>query len=400
MALAIRLTVIGAVSVVWAGELFRDDATYLNMAADVASGTTDNWGSYTQSLFWNTATFLLPLTALFKVFSPAAWIGQVFVAGLGSATAGLTTRLADEASISRTWALAAGLIVALLPSQVLWSSVVLKDGGVWALLVAIGIMVAVASRSTGRRLLLVGLAAVVLMVLLRYLRVETLVVAAWAVAVAAWFGKKSRRLVRGTGAALILILLPIALGMGPAGLGIVLDAGSFEQRRAKSAENASTAFVPTREELAEGAQPEEAGTDNGGEGRTPDGHLGGRITGEVRHLPRGLSVMLLYPYPWTSTSNLRVKLAQLETIIWYPLLALAIVGLASVRRYPHVLLYPLLVGGGMSVAYAMSEGNFGTAYRHRGEFVWVVALLAAFGARRVFLWWHERDSVREPAPER
>jgi hypothetical protein len=44
--------------------------------------------------------------------------------------------------------------------------------------------------------------------------------------------------------------------------------------------------------------------------------------------------------------------------------------------------------------YALTEGNLGTAYRHRGEFVWVVALLAALGLSRVVAW---SDRRREQA---
>ena len=36
--------------------------------------------------------------------------------------------------------------------------------------------------------------------------------------------------------------------------------------------------------------------------------------------------------------------------------------------------------------YALSEGNFGTAYRHRGEASWALALFAAVGAHAIVLW--------------
>jgi len=107
----------------------------------------------------------------------------------------------------------------------------------------------------------------------------------------------------------------------------------------------------------------------------------------LRHLPKGLSVMLLEPYPWRDTDNPRVDLARLESLVWYPLLAFALLGLfdlARSPRYRRVLMYPVLVGGAVLLIYALAEGNFGTAYRHRGEFVWVVAVLAATGAHALF----------------
>jgi hypothetical protein len=77
--------------------------------------------------------------------------------------------LEQMARRDRRWALLAGLIVALLPSQVLWSSLILKDAAVWAALSSLAAPVAVSARSSGRRLALQGTAAAVLLVLLGYL---------------------------------------------------------------------------------------------------------------------------------------------------------------------------------------------------------------------------------------
>jgi hypothetical protein len=111
------------------------------------------------------------------------------------------------------------------------------------------------------------------------------------------------------------------------------------------------------------------------------------VTGNVKnnalYLPRGLAAMTLMPYPWQSTPSHAMALAKLETVIWYPLLLLGLVGLSSLRRHSRVLGYAVVVGAAIAVMWALVEGNFGTAYRHRGEFVWVVALLAAFGAQRL-----------------
>jgi hypothetical protein len=59
------------------------------------------------------------------------------------------------------------------------------------------------------------------------------------------------------------------------------------------------------------------------------------------------------------------------------------------------MVFPVIVATGIVIQYALSEGNVGTAYRHRGEFVWVVALLAALGAHaivRTGLDWRARRS--------
>ncbi len=65
------------------------------------------------------------------------------------------------------------------------------------------------------------------------------------------------------------------------------------------------------------------------------------------------------------------------------MLVLALTGLFRIRRHLAPLAFPVLAGGAVLVTYALTEGNIGTAYRHRGELVWAVALLAAAGARWV-----------------
>jgi hypothetical protein len=106
---------------------------------------------------------------------------------------------------------------------------------------------------------------------------------------------------------------------------------------------------------------------------------GSGLSGNVRQLPVGLRVMVVDPLPLRRSSNSRVQLAQLETIVWYPVLALALLGLLVAWRRPTQVTFTVLAGAGVTVMYALSEGNFGTAYRHRGEIVWAVALLAGFG---------------------
>ncbi|MDQ3677323.1 MAG: hypothetical protein M3401_11060, partial [Actinomycetota bacterium] len=64
-----------------------------------------------------------------------------------------------------------------------------------------------------------------------------------------------------------------------------------------------------------------------------------------------------------------------------------------IRRHRRTLAFPVLAGGAILMMYGLTEGNLGTAYRHRGEFVWVVALLAAIGAERIAAWRSERRQV-------
>jgi hypothetical protein len=42
-----------------------------------------------------------------------------------------------------------------------------------------------------------------------------------------------------------------------------------------------------------------------------------------------------------------------------------------------------LYAGAIVLVYAQTEGNIGTAYRHRSEAVWAVALFAALAAQTI-----------------
>jgi hypothetical protein len=90
-------------------------------------------------------------------------------------------------------------------------------------------------------------------------------------------------------------------------------------------------------------------------------------------------------------------LARIENLEWYVLYALAITGIvASVRRRAArtALAFPLFVMGMLIGIAALTQGNLGTAFRHRDQMLWALALCAAAG-----LQWLVRESrwARRPA---
>jgi hypothetical protein len=296
----------------------------------------------------------------------------------------------------------------------------MKDAAVWIVLISLALLVAIANRSSGRRLIWCGLGVTALLATMAFLREHTLVVAAWAVIIAVLFGDKEWRRARIAGGVLIGVLVPwFVASIGPAGLGLITDAGSLTERRFQNAFGANTAVVDTsrveeesrlRQELADlqgSPAPKDPEVQRRVEERVeeieerldrfappPQVADEGLLDPNVRHLPRGLSVMLLEPAPVPFTGTLSLRLARLESLIWYPLLALALVGLWNVRRHLRVFAFPLLAGGGIFVMYALTEGNVGTAHRHRGEFVWVVVLLAVYGLNS----WRTRTTVARAHP--
>jgi 4-amino-4-deoxy-L-arabinose transferase-like glycosyltransferase len=377
IALVIRLGAIVLGSLIPDSWIALDDATYSQLAQQMVAGESGSWSHYLWDLYWSTSTFLVPLTGLYWIFGPTEYVGQILVAAVGAGAVALTVRLAREVLEVR-WALAAGAVLAVLPSQVAWSVVLLKDAWVWSATAALALVIAIALRSRGRVLVAAILGSVSLLFLLGHLRLQSSFVAAWSLVAAAVLVPRERRLAWIGGALLIAISVPWLAGGGPGGTDPVLArADNFGEARAAGAVGADSAIV---------AEPPSPTTDG------PDAT--NRLVTDLSHLPRGLSVMLLEPYPWDPNRNLRVVFAKIDTILWYPILGLALVGLAQVKNHPRVLVFPTLSGAGMLMGYALAEGNLGTAFRHRGELVWIVALLATFGARS--LW--ERHKARRIAP--
>jgi hypothetical protein len=433
LAMLVRIVTAGVLSRYFSGSLVLDDGTYWDMARDVATGRTSEWIPYTHALYSATLAFTFPLSLVYRLFGPAQLSGQIMVALLGSGTAVLVAALVKE-KLAMRFAVAAGLIIALLPSQILWSSLILKDAAVWFVLATLALLVAHAGRADSRALWVITVLILLNLVVIAYLRDHTLVVACWALMLSAWVGQKNLRGRRIAAGIVLGITVPWLMGLGPAGATFVSDAGSIDDLRAVNAGDAETAIVPSGENTAKSnLQQTQAEKQSIAErmdqisqklaaltskhGKTPEAEKkrkariarlkaeqaalaeqlatassvetkgkekiasieGAKREPGVKHLARGISVMLAEPYPWDPGDSPSFRMAQAETLVWYPVLLLALLGLAGALRALRVTLFPLLFGGGVMLVYALVEGNVGTAYRHRGEFVWVVALLAAFG---------------------
>jgi hypothetical protein len=384
VALLVRVVVAIVTTFIAGGALFADDSTYVRLATQKATGDIEDWDDYTRSLYATTSTFSVPLTWLFKLVGPSAFAGMLLVAVFGALAAAFTTRAAKEA-VRMPWPLLAGGVVGLLPSQVLFSSLVLKDASVWSVLSLLALLSAVTSRTRGRRILpLLALSAGCLY-LVGNLRVQTLVAAAWALALASLFSDPEDKWRRTAATTCVAIVLPWTFALGPAGISFVLDAeGTLEQRRLDNAAGAATAIVAK-------PKPTPVPTGTAAPASAPTVPADDESAGaNLRYLPTGLRVVLLDPMPWNADGNRRVQFALLENLMWWPLLVLGIIGSLRPRR-AGAIAFPVLAGSAIAVLYALSEGNFGTAYRHRGELIWAVAILASVGAARLWAARRTRD---------
>ncbi len=90
-------------------------------------------------------------------------------------------------------------------------------------------------------------------------------------------------------------------------------------------------------------------------------------TGALAALPTGLVYLLFAPFPW-AVSGLRQALALPETLVWYALMPAFVRGLTlAVKKHLRAVLPIVVFAVSLTVAYALMQGNVGTAYRQRTQ---------------------------------
>lgn len=429
-ALVVRVVVAAALQLTVGLSLNPDEAQYSQIAFEAASGESAQWDANRDAFYHRNGTLLWPVTAVYWLFGYTPLVAKFLVASVSALAAGVTSRLALELVRAR-WAAVAGLIVALLPSQVLFSSLIMKDGLVWLLVALIVLLATLLTRQPPARQLVTVGAIALLMLALGRLRFHTLIIVAWAVVVGALFRKGRDKFIAVVALPVLAVSVPWVTGLGPGGV-------DFVTGRARSVDSYRTAQATGNTPLVPGppttgiTTPSGTGagtgmgtgtgggddpgphTENPRPGREPDSRTEDEVTVErsplqteasdsFRYLPRGLVVMLLEPFPWRPAHNLEFAAAKAEMVFWYPALLLALLGVFMTIRdktfWRPLPVAACLFGGGAVLVAALTEGNFGTAFRHRGEFVWVLALFAVAGASHLATrGLSQRESPRSQTP--
>jgi len=102
-------------------------------------------------------------------------------------------------------------------------------------------------------------------------------------------------------------------------------------------------------------------------------------TGALATLPIGLMYLLFAPFPW-AVSGLRQALVMPETLVWYALMPAFVRGLAfGLRRQFRAILPIAVFAVSLTLAYALMQGNIGTAYRQRTQVTMFFFVFMAVG---------------------
>jgi 4-amino-4-deoxy-L-arabinose transferase-like glycosyltransferase len=89
--------------------------------------------------------------------------------------------------------------------------------------------------------------------------------------------------------------------------------------------------------------------------------------GAATALPIGLVYLLFAPFPW-AVAGLRQALVLPETLVWYALMPAFLRGFAHAVKTRFRAVLPIVVFAvSLTAAYALMQGNIGTAYRQRTQ---------------------------------
>ena len=387
---------------------FAPDASqYLYIAeANVQGHLEESWQGYGASLYEATVPFSGQLSFLFELFGPYRLLGQLLAGFYGVLTAGLTAYLALRL-LRPAFALLAGMIVAFLPSQIIFSSVALRESLVWALLAAAAVICSRLGPRVGRSSMVIGVAGLaVLFYLLASLRIQTAVIALWCMTLALVAARGHRRLRCGSAAVLFLVV-PLLVGHSPGCMefmaGSVSRLGMVRTYMAMDAESAiaeveplivgsgatdggdaDAAPLPTVEgdhalifDRVEYVDPFEQTFVLDGEGRAVVVH--NELSASLSAFPSGLLAVTIRPGPWEAGTSGKRPAGGFESIIWLSLFVFAGVGAWVRRRESHLVALPASLVISLTLAAAVTQGNLGTAFRHRGQILFALSILAVAG---------------------
>jgi hypothetical protein len=306
------------------------------------------------------------VAALYFVFGAWALLPKLLNAVVGATTVRLVFDLTWRITGNEPMGLRAAKYTAYFPSLVLWSVLNIRD--CWVVLFIILVTrqsLALQDQPSLRNALLLVAGIYAITVFRSYI-----LFAVTAPILVSFVVRQRGHIMRNA-----------VLGMLAAGALIYVDAAAGRERRMR---------MPDLEEMNRSrkwsASAAESGFAADVDISTPDKALA--------FLPVGLAYFMLAPFPWT-VANFRQGLALPEMLYFYFLLPFLIRGILHLLRH-HLSssLMIVLIAVGITLGYAIGQGNVGTIYRHRAQVLPLFLIFAAVGVEAN----RGRRPARLPAP--
>jgi len=292
---------------------------------------------------------------LYFILGRNLFAAQSFCAVVGAATAPMVFYCSKKIFNNLKVSKAAAIGIALFPSFIIWSGQLLKDGLIIFLLVLTMTMVLQLQEKFGYialSLLVFALFAILSLRFYTFYMVVIAVVGSFVIGVSS-----SQRSVLRT--AIIMVLIGFSLSYLGVGRQADVDLSTFASlQRIQS----------SRTDLARAA---ESGFNQDVDVSTTEGALSA--------IPTGFMYLMLAPFPWQA-ENLRQAITIPEVLLWWALIPFLISGLIytvknRLRNAFPVLMFSLM----LTLAYSVSQGNVGTAYRQRTQIQVFLFILIGVG---------------------
>jgi hypothetical protein len=101
--------------------------------------------------------------------------------------------------------------------------------------------------------------------------------------------------------------------------------------------------------------------------------------GVLSAIPIGMTYLLLAPFPW-QMGSLRSLITFPEMVVWWSSMPLLVLGIWYAMKFRLRRVAPILVFVSMlTVAYSVTQGNVGTAYRQRSQLLLFYLIFVAVG---------------------
>lgn len=353
------------------GDAFTYDAygSLLLRSWETGSRFDDVWFSTTGSGGWG---MLYLVAAIYALTGRNMLAVQFFNAILGAATAPLIYLCAQHIFRNVKVSRLSTYLVAFYPSLILWSSQGLKDAPIIFLLsVAILMTLKLGEKLTaGNLLVLIG--ALFGILALRFYIFYMLVVAIGGAFMIGTRAFSAQSLLR-------QFAIIICLGLALTYLGVSRTASVQLENYANL-----EAVQRSRTALSRSAQS----------------GFGGDVdvtttSGALIAVPMGLMYLLFAPMPW-QLFNLRQSITIPEMIFWWASFPFLILGLWFAIKYRLRQVLPILLFTLMlTLAYALAQGNIGTAYRQRSQLLVFYFIFVAVGMVLVMevRQWHKHRAM-------
>ena len=364
-ALILRLFLLVYLSITGKLSNLGDQADYLRVVTARMQTPSSEWDERTHQLWDLTKSFLIPTKFLFEIFGIHPFLPKILTVLCSSLVAGVVAFLVIKLTNNRLIALSAGLIIALDPSANLWSTLIMRDSFVWIALAGTALILHHShARENISKFSFSPFLLIFVIVFVRYLRPHTMAVLCIAIILAELCAIKKFSINTWLITA-IAIMTPWFMNLGLAGASVAnMNMETVEVFR-NAHTDGSTSFATTN-------TTDTTNTDT----PSTDEHTG---SGSWRYLPRGIRALWLEPLPHQLNGNKKMLAAFAEQVFWMPIFLFALIGFMRIRRREAHYLYVFFVFGGTSVVWAMIDGNYLTAHRHREEFMWAAVVMAAVG---------------------